>query len=128
MKWYKSRAMYLAGFIGFLGGLLFLFLGIFLEFNRQQLPPTLWSFWYLHETGPMIFMLDFAPIIMGFMAGLIGLQHNLFSKIEQAKKEWEATFDAFSDPIFIIDIEGNVIRCNHAVIDRANMTYMKLMG
>jgi len=76
----------------------------------------------------MIFMLDFAPVIIGLMAGLIGLQHDLFGKIEQAKKEWEATFDAFSDPIFVIDAEGNIIRCNHAVVDRMNVHYMKVIG
>jgi len=128
MKWYKSRAMYLMGFIGFLGGVIFLVAGTWLEFNRQLLPPTLWSFFYLHKTQPMIFMLDFAPLVMGFMAGLIGLQRNLFTTIEQAKKEWEATFDAFSDPIFVTDIEGNIIRCNHAVLDRMNIPYIKVVG
>gem|GEM_PF-3074885 len=34
MKWYKSRAMYLAGFTGFLGGVIFLVSGTWLEFNN----------------------------------------------------------------------------------------------
>jgi len=128
MKWYKSRAMYLAGLIGFLGGVILLVLGLWLEFNRHHLPLTLWAFWYLHNTEPVIFVLDLAPVVFGFMAGLIGLQRGLFRTLEQAKKEWEATFDAFSDPIFIVDTEGNVIRCNHAVVDRMNTSYMKVIG
>jgi PAS domain S-box-containing protein len=48
--------------------------------------------------------------------------------ISRAKKEWEATFDAFSDPVFIVDKDGCIIRCNHAVLDRLNSTYMKVLG
>ena len=58
----------------------------------------------------------------------VSLPQTVNQNLEQAKKEWEATFDAFSDPIFIVDTEGNVIRCNHAVVDRMNTSYMKVIG
>jgi two-component system sensor histidine kinase/response regulator len=114
--------------LGFLGGLLFLFLGIWLEINRHHLPLTLWSLLYLHKTAPMIFMLDLAPLVFGTMVGLIGLQRNLHATIAKGKKEWEVTFDASLDPIFVIDEHSRILRCNRAVTDRLNTTFPNVVG
>ena len=113
---------------GFLGGLLFLFIGIWIEFNRQHLPFTLWSFSYLHRTVPMIIMVDLAPFVFGAMVGLLGLQRHLHSILAKAKREWEVTFDASVDPIFVIDENNRVLRCNRAVIDRLNTTFPQVVG
>src|SRR5215211_5346407 len=113
---------------GFLGGLLFLLIGIGIEFNRQHLPLTLWSFSYLHRTVPMIIMVDLAPFVFGTMVGLLGLQRHLHSILAKAKREWEVTFDASVDPIFVIDENNRVLRCNRAVIDRLNTTFPQVVG
>jgi len=41
-------------------------------------------------------------------------QAELFEMVARAKKEWEATFDAMSDGIFIFDPAGRLIRVNRA--------------
>ena len=128
MQQLKGRTIYRFVFYGFIGGLLFLFLGLWLEFNKQHLPPTLWSFRYLHRTEPMIFMLDLAPLLFAAMAGLIGLQRDLHSIISKGKKEWEVTFDASLDPIFVIDEHSRILRCNRAVIARLNTSFPSVVG
>jgi two-component system, sensor histidine kinase and response regulator len=113
---------------GFLGGLGFLFIGIWIEINRHNLPFTFWSFSYLHRIVPMIIMLDLAPLVFGAMVGLLGLQGQLQSTLTKAKREWEVTFDASVDPIFVIDENSRIIRCNRAVIDRLNTTFPQVVG
>src|SRR5215216_4351802 len=114
--------------VGFLGGILFLLVGTWLEINRHHLPVTFWSFRYLHRTAPMIIMLDLAPLVFGTMVGLIGLQRNLHSTIAKGKKEWEVTFDASLDPIFVIDEHSRILRCNRAVTERLNTTFPNVVG
>ena len=48
--------------------------------------------------------------------------------ISRAKREWEVTFDAISDPIFLIDSTGNIIRCNQAAAHILETTFQKLIG
>ena len=124
INWLKYRFFV----YGFLGGLLFLFIGIWIESSRQHLPLTLWSFSYLHRTVPMIFMLDLAPLVFGAMVGLLGLQSQLHHTLVRAKKEWELTFDASVDPIFVIDGNNRILRCNRAVIDRLDTTFSQVIG
>ncbi len=50
------------------------------------------------------------------------------AKIEQAKKEWEATFDAIADPLFIHDRAFRIVRANQAYADAAGMTPAELLG
>src|SRR5688572_28060018 len=128
MDWLKNRTVQRFAIVGFLGGLLVMLIGIWLEFNNQRLPPRWWAFLYIHRTEPLIFMLDLAPIVFGVIGGLLGLQYSLSGTIARGKKEWEATFDSFSDLIFVVDGQGKIIRCNHAVIDRLNTTYMNVIG
>ncbi len=128
MKWYKNRSMYLFALMGFIGGLIFLVVGIWLEFNRQHLHFTLWSFLYLHRIQPMMFMLDLAPLVFGTLAGMIGLQRSLSATISQAKKEWEMIFDSFSDLIFVVDEQNIVMRCNRAVVDNLGTKFTGVIG
>src|SRR5687768_7310232 len=124
INWAKYRFF----IYGFLGGIFFLGLGIWIEASRQHLPLSLWSFSYLHRTVPMIIMLDLAPLVFGAMAGLLGLQRNLHDILAKAKREWEVTFDASIDPIFVIDENNRILRCNRAVIDRLNTTFPQVIG
>ena len=128
MDWLKNRTVQRFVVVGFLGGLLFLIAGLWLEFTNQRLPLSWWAFLYIHRTQPLIFMTDLAPIVLGVMAGLLGMQSALSATISRGKKEWEATFDSFSDLIFVVDNQSKIIRCNHAVIDRLNTTYQNVIG
>ena len=128
MDWLKNRKVQQFAAIGFLGGLLLLVSGLWLAFDRNQLPLSLWAILYIHRTQPMLFILDLAPIILAIMAGLLGSQYSLSATITRGKKEWEAIFDSFSDLIFVTDSNGLIIRCNHAVIDRLNTHYMNVIG
>lgn len=128
MIWYKNRAMYVATIIGFLLGFIFLFTGLWLEMQRQNLPFSYESYLYLHKNQYVFLLLDLAPFGFGILFGLVGLQHSSNSATLQGKKEWETTFDALTDPIFILDNDGVIIRCNQAVLDRLNSTYVKVLG
>ena len=48
--------------------------------------------------------------------------------IEQAKEEWESTFDAVTDPIFLHDKEFRIIRANRAYAEQAGMELSQLIG
>ncbi len=48
--------------------------------------------------------------------------------IRRAKREWEATFDAVSDLISIIDLKGTIRRCNRAVKQTFKTSYQDLIG
>jgi two-component system sensor histidine kinase/response regulator len=128
MVWYKNRKMYLSAILGVFVGILFLITGLWLEMQRQNLPFSYWSYLYIHKTQYVIFLLDVAPFGFGILFGLLGLAHSSKLAILQGKKEWETTFDALSEPIFITDEDGRIIRCNRAVLDRLNITYMKVIG
>lgn len=48
--------------------------------------------------------------------------------VERAKREWEATFDGISDPIFIHDSDFRIIRANKAYSEKAGMPYSQIIG
>ncbi|NPV75185.1 MAG: response regulator [Anaerolineae bacterium] len=48
--------------------------------------------------------------------------------ISRAKREWEVTFDAISDPIFLVDSSGKIIRCNQAAARILETTFQELIG
>jgi PAS domain S-box-containing protein len=128
MDWLKNRTVQRFTIVGFLGGLLFLLAGIWLEFNENHLPSAWWSLLYIHRTEPLIILLDLAPLVFAIMAGLLGLQYSLSGTIARGKKEWEATFDSLSDLIFVVDDQSKIVRCNRAVIERLNTTYPNVIG
>lgn len=51
-----------------------------------------------------------------------------FLHLEQAKQEWEVTFDSISDPIFIHDRECRIIRANRAYQDITGLSFTELIG
>jgi putative nucleotidyltransferase with HDIG domain len=50
------------------------------------------------------------------------------SYILKAKNEWEATFDAIADPLYIHDNEMRVIRCNSAYRKAAGVPFKEIVG
>jgi len=128
MTWHKNKTIIRYAAIGFLAGFLFPVVGFLLECRTSHLPCVFESFWYIQHSQPLIWIIELAPLVLGLLAGMLGQQRSFLGIISQAKKEWETTFDALSDPIFITDREGRVIRCNHAALDRLNSTYPKTLG
>lgn len=55
-------------------------------------------------------------------------QAELFQLVERGKKDWETTFDAMSDGIFIFDRAGRLMRVNRAGAAMENTTPEMLLG
>lgn len=55
-------------------------------------------------------------------------QAELFEMVARAKKEWESTFDAMSDGIFIFDQDGKLVRINRAGAAMDNAPPESLLG
>jgi len=49
-------------------------------------------------------------------------------ELESAKQHWEATFDAISDPVFLHDAEGRLVRANRAYARLAEMPLQQVIG
>jgi len=128
MEWYKNRTVYRYAILGFLAGIVLLFAVYWLEIQAAHLSFTLNSYRSLHGNNYIFFLLDLGPIVFGIIFGLMGLQRSLNLKIMQGKKEWETVFDSISDLIFVVRGSGQIIRCNHAVLDRLSSTYQKVIG
>ncbi len=58
----------------------------------------------------------------------IRVRHRAEAKITRAKREWEATFDAISDLIILVDASGKIIRCNQATIQKLETTFQEIIG
>ncbi|GAB4538637.1 MAG: response regulator [Anaerolineales bacterium] len=114
MKWYKSRSMYWFGLMGVAGGVICVFFGLWLEFNRHHLPLSWWALGYLHNIQPVTFLVDSTPFVLGTLGALLGLQFDLSRAVMQSKREWELVFDALSDAVFITDEQDRIARCNRA--------------
>ena len=49
-------------------------------------------------------------------------------EMSRAKKEWEATFDAISEPIFIHDKDMLILRANRAYKEAAGLPFEEIIG
>ncbi len=49
-------------------------------------------------------------------------------KVQNAEKQWKATFDAIKDPLFIHDGEYKILRANSAYARLANMDFIDFIG
>jgi two-component system, NtrC family, sensor kinase len=52
----------------------------------------------------------------------------LFQEISRDKKEWEKTFDAITDMVWIEDMHQRIIRANMTVLARASLTSAEAVG
>src|SRR5262249_12833351 len=128
MTWYRDATVRRYALWGFAGGLLIVVAGSVVEAFFLRLPIDLTSLTLVQRTQPELWLIDLAPVILAAMAGMIGHQMSLSAVIARAKKEWEQIFDAVSDPVLVVDENGRIIRCNHAVIDRLNTTFQNVVG
>ncbi|HJR79133.1 MAG TPA: PAS domain S-box protein [Anaerolineales bacterium] len=128
MGWLNNRTVHKFFIAGFLGGVLILSVGVGIELNNHDLPLAWSSILHLNRYEPLIFLLNLAPFLCGIVAGLAASQYSLSTTIARGKKEWEAIFDALSDPIFMVDTEGRILRCNRAVIELLNRTFPQVIG
>ena len=48
--------------------------------------------------------------------------------IERAKNAWEATFDAITDPLFVHDLDLNIVRANRAYMKYSGKSFHDMMG
>jgi PAS domain S-box-containing protein len=71
----------------------------------------------IHQTDRLRHWTDDEVALVQSVAAQLSLgiaQAELFEITRRAKKEWETTFDAMSDGIFIFDKDGRLIRVNRA--------------
>jgi len=52
----------------------------------------------------------------------------LFARVEQGKKEWEATFDAIGDSVLLISPDKTILRVNRAAARAAGLQFTDLVG
>lgn len=52
----------------------------------------------------------------------------LFEEISKEKKEWEGTFDAITDMVWIEDGRERVLRANHALLTRTGYSLVEIVG
>lgn len=52
----------------------------------------------------------------------------LFAKVEQAKKEWEATMDCVEDMVMMTDTTFKISRCNKAVLSYSCLGFNDILG
>ncbi len=48
--------------------------------------------------------------------------------IDRSRRQWETTFNAISDPIFISDSERRLLRVNRAYIEAAGLPFSRIIG
>jgi PAS domain S-box-containing protein len=127
MKWsHKPAARNFL--LGFLCGLIFPAVGAWVETASRSLPPSLSSFLQAEYSQPLLWIVDLAPLVLGFIGFILGRQQEMSALIVRGKKEWETIFDSFSDPILVLDAAGRILRCNHAFIDRLNTYFANVIG
>lgn len=51
-----------------------------------------------------------------------------YRAVERAKREWETSLDAVSDPLFLHDREFRVLRCNRAYAEAAGLPFREIIG
>ena len=128
MKWYQDKTFLGAVLIGGAVGLIFPIVAIWVEIAHQGLAFTWTAFTEVQRSQPLIWIISTAPLVLGFVFGMLGKQKSLSEIISRGKKEWEAIFDAYTDPVFVTDTEGLILRCNREFIDKLNLSYQDVIG
>jgi PAS domain S-box-containing protein len=52
----------------------------------------------------------------------------LFHIVEQAKRDWEGTFDAMQDPVVLVDQGGRIVRANRAFAQLVQRSFQEMVG
>ncbi|HVS82327.1 MAG TPA: PAS domain S-box protein [Pyrinomonadaceae bacterium] len=85
----------------------------------------------IHQTGSQRRWTEDEVLLVESVAAQLATgiaQAELFEMVARAKKEWESTFDAMSDGIFIFDRAGRLIRVNRAGATMDNAPPEELLG
>ena len=85
----------------------------------------------IHQTGSLRRWTEDEVMLVESVAAQLATgiaQAELFEMVARAKKEWESTFDAMSDGIFIFDRAGRLIRVNRAGAAMDNASTASLLG
>ena len=128
MMWYKDKTFLGALILGAGIGLIFPFAAAWVEFARRGLLFTWSAFIEIQRSQPLMWVVDAAPVVFGFVFGLAGKQKSLYEVISRGKQEWEAIFDAYVDPVFVTDAEGLIVRCNRAFTEQVDLHFTDLIG
>ena len=85
----------------------------------------------IHQTGSVRHWSEEEVLLVESVAAQLATgiaQAQLFEMVARAKKEWESTFDAMSDGIFIFDQAGKLARVNRAGAAMDNAHPESLLG
>ena len=85
----------------------------------------------IHQTDTVRRWLEDEMLLVEAVASQLATgiaQAELFEMVARAKKEWESTFDAMSDGIFIFDKDGLLVRVNRAGAAMDNAPPESLLG
>ncbi|MEN8155179.1 MAG: PAS domain-containing protein [Acidobacteriota bacterium] len=55
-------------------------------------------------------------------------QEILENTLKRIASEWNKTFDTLNDSVALLDIEGNVIRCNRALLKLTDLSFKEVLG
>jgi PAS domain S-box-containing protein len=135
--------------MGFILGLIFPFLGSWIEIAILGLPWTWSSFTSIQRTQPLIWFIDILPFFLSTLFILLGRRQELeaehvrleesvsdqdqllkstWALIDRSEREWETLFDALSDPIFVTDDVGRIQRCNRAVANKLQIPFTNIIN
>lgn len=85
----------------------------------------------INQTDEVRYWSEDEVALVGSVAAQLAIgiaQAELFEMVERAKKEWESTFDAMSDGIFMFDRNGQLNRVNRAGADFEQLSPQLLSG
>lgn len=85
----------------------------------------------INQTDRVRYWTEDEVALVGSIAAQLAIgiaQAELFELVARAKKEWESTFDAMSDGIFIFDRQGQLIRANRAAAAFEQTSPQLLLG
>ncbi len=106
-------------FWGMIGGLLFPLAGSWVEIVGRSMPIGLSSFIAVQQAQPLLWIIDSAPLILGFMAGMVGLQRSLVltnlslvATVQERTSELYRLLDGSPDAIIAVDQQGNITLLN----------------
>ncbi|MBI3755223.1 MAG: HD domain-containing protein, partial [Deltaproteobacteria bacterium] len=111
---------------------LLLILASHLVLESTPVIPYLSSEHFLTRDIPISTMAFLAAIMLSVIVSMMEkgreTMRHLFGQVEKAKKDWEASFDAVQDTIFILDKEQTIMRVNRAAAERFKKAPQELIG
>lgn len=84
----------------------------------------------LSGTVALAYQTDDVPTLelLGTLMGTVVENVRLFARVSNARRETQAVFDHFDEPIAVVDPRGRVIRVNRAMRDLVGGDYTEILG